>query len=518
MAIVVTIGGVNRTLDAPFDRIKLEAGVSSISRATIVLYDETSAIVVHDRDIVTVDVDGTRVFWGEVSTRDYDLFGGPARMITLNCTDWNTLLDDRLVGCPTGYMWSGPDEQGNYVAVDPSANTSATDAGTVASLFDAYVRLPDGTALDATTHVAEYIPNSYLGANILYWDRRTLRSVLDDLAGIAARFLPYNAPVACWIDAGTTTTPPAVHWQALPSPDPRLVGGGPAALARMLPQVVPTSLSASAWGFSESPDGSTTVAPDKGAKFSFDGTAMPQGVYATGATGFAYNGGVALLGGSGWCGGGAADPSRRQVLQQTDADSVAERDAYAARVTGRGQRATIRGSLSYTDLSASMLFRPGDGLLMDFPTTIVISDSWPIQKVTTTFIGGDGKRVFSIEWGDAPSPRLTQRPRATAAKPQAQPGNAHEIAQPFDSPPKPLGSATFSGQFANQNGEGWAVADLEVDFLVLDWDADYNPIIPPVSTVLPLSTTTDKDGRWKTVVTYGAATYFCQVVATSPVH
>src|SRR5450756_873870 len=67
---------------------------------------------------------------------------------------------------------------GDYINIDPNAQSLASDKLTVQRLLDAYIRV-DGQAFEANTYVEEYI--SDLNGS-LQWSYATLQSSLEEMA------------------------------------------------------------------------------------------------------------------------------------------------------------------------------------------------------------------------------------------------------------------------------------------------------------------------------------------------
>src|SRR4029077_18579587 len=105
------------------------------------------------RDLVQIQVGGLNLFHGEITRSRLDLPAGfPWRRWAISASDFNTIMDLRLVGAADGDTWETIDGGLSYAAIDPNAHALSHDAATVAALFNAYVRKPqpDGGAFDTT--------------------------------------------------------------------------------------------------------------------------------------------------------------------------------------------------------------------------------------------------------------------------------------------------------------------------------------------------------------------------------
>src|SRR6266566_8722326 len=224
------------------------------------------------RDILklqTTDFDFP-LFHGEILQSGLDLkVAFPWRRWALTATDFNALLDQRLVGAPDGATWETIDGGQTYQPIDPDAKGLATDAATVQHLFDVYLRkppFPSGGAFDTSTYVHNWIPTNVMtdpatGESRLRWTNTTLRSALDEMRALS------GFPVFCWVDPGD-----AVHWQAFQ--DWALIAGFG------LPMLSPTPPFTSDAPARISDDhyeiNGTTVIGGRGLKFPFDSSYMPQ--------------------------------------------------------------------------------------------------------------------------------------------------------------------------------------------------------------------------------------------------
>lgn len=429
MAQVGTLDGNDITNSVPLDSLHIEESIDSRAICSFTIEDFANSINVFDRSDVKWTDGGSTVFRGTVLTRKYVQKVG-YRDIEVTCSDYSIVFDERIVGAPSGQIYVGPDAQGNYESNDPDARTTSDDATTVQWLIGRYV---GGIAINTSTYVTPYLPVGYLGDHPMYWKAVTLRSALQDVAAVA------GPDVHFWLDPDLN-----FHWQALPIS--ATTGGVDTGGSLPLLMPLAPALTASSVGIAESAlvDYSTFYEADDppGLQVTYDGTSFPQQVYITGTTDFINTpsgnititlpvaGGtpITLLehvpivqgGGTGWYpftdaqGEQARDSSKRQAVVPSDASTLAERAADGATAIRYASRALIRGQATVT--SASLIFHAGNTIHIKFPTALGIDDTYIIQKVDTQYLNGTGTRQHVLDWGDAPTGRLTQkRPPKTIA-------------------------------------------------------------------------------------------------------
>jgi hypothetical protein len=429
----LAIDGVPTVLPPEWDATWTEV-VGGVGQASVTLQnrvndDSLDPLIAGDtgyRHLLKMTAGSWVLYEGEIVTPTLDLpVGFPWRRWVLGCTDWNTILDLRIIGAPDGGMWLTTDGGLTFVAFDPSAVNSDTDSDTIHDWFDAYVRTsqPPFGAFDTTKDsaggfVGTYIPSTVLNPNpagqpILLPINATLASAFAELAGYGA--FPIYGP---WIDPDRK-----VHWSAFPT----LIGAGttgvlgsPAAMGMPAAPAIITDTS---------PDGVTSIG-GRGLKYSFDLTYGPQQVYVVGVTGFAYNGGAVISGGTGWAFGGSAIPSARQILADGQAITAAQRFSIGATYISYSERpqvkiiVTIGGRLDEGGGSPLM-----DGWRCGQLVTIIDARlpawlngrAWPIQKLTGTLKPYRNIRTMTIECGDAAIGRFSQKYRTVAAAKIATP-------------------------------------------------------------------------------------------------
>jgi hypothetical protein len=362
------------------------------------------------RDLLTLKVNGTNVFHGEVTKATLDLPAGfPWRRWKLSASDYNSIMDMRLVGVPDGTDWETIDGGETYEAVDLDAKGLSRDGDTVQALFAAYARtpLPEDNLLGTSTFVHNWIPESIMidpntGESRLSWTHSTLRSALDEIRSLA------GFPIFCWIDPDDE-----VHWVALPgagfllsaglpllSPQPAFTTDAPAAITDVYANI-----------------NGTTVIGGRDLSIEYDDTYMPQEVYVTGVTDFIRNpNGSTYYQGTGWSMNHSNQPHFRQVLVDGQAITNAEREALSASLVNYARRARVRGSVKVGQPDEAVDgWRCGQMLTITdarLPATLN-GRSFPIQRVSGSLKAGNDFREYTIEFGDFPIARFSQKYRAT---------------------------------------------------------------------------------------------------------
>lgn len=399
-----------------------EERIDGVGAASVTIQDRlnNSGHYGRRRDIIRMTVGLTNVFYGEVTRSHLDLPPGrPYRRWKLTCSDWNSLLDLRLVGIPNGNHWTTDDGGRTHYPIDiyPTADpydaeshSWPTDRETIHRLFRTYIELPlpaDPSFIDAETYVKSYLPSNALwidGQPRIHWDHTTLRGVMDELRSYAA------FPLFYWIDPDLY-----LHWTILPDPTVnRAALGLPglfpiAAASTGAPAIIADELS-----------GSGTRIGGRGLFLEYDGSYMPERAYISGVTDFIYNGGNIIDQGTGWrnalYNGVTYDyrDRRRHRHVMVDAQSVtaAQRDAVGGHYERYGNRARIKGSVTVGRPDESV-----DGWRVGQMVTIIdarLPDAlnnraWPIQRVAGHLTGGQNFRTYTLEFGDAPIERFSQK-------------------------------------------------------------------------------------------------------------
>ena len=410
----------------------------------------------------------------------------------IHCTDYQTeVFDRRLVGVPNGYNWVGPDAQGNYTPVDPNAVASATDKATVVALLAAYNSFP---VID-TSLVNDYGTDLTGGGyDLIHFDRTTIRGALEIVAGMVAGNYQY------WIDSALR-----MHGVVLPRWYEQQTD--PGSLSLGLPETLFPLEAAPANIDNDTPDGITSIG-SRDLSWTFDYNPDTFDYWVNGGLGFAYNGGVADLKGSGWW---PALPSGALPQAMLDAPSAVDaitKSAAATRARTSGQQGILRGKLVVGNerhhpdgWHVGQAFKLNDVRLPGY----LNGRYYVIQRVTTTLVPGQNWRVYAIEWGDAPIARLSSRkaPGSSAtATPPALPGRVWEAAY-SEFTPLPSSVVTVVGQLTGDDGTPRRVANVSVSLEILTWDAT-NTLIAPVGSLSASVVTTDTMGRWTTDLTVGS--------------
>jgi hypothetical protein len=359
------------------------------------------------RDLIQIKVGSLNLFHGEITKSNLDLPAGfPFRRWKVTANDFNSVMDMRLVGAPDGYTWETIDGGETYTPIDPDAHGLSSDADTVAALFDAYARKPldDAGAFDTSTFVHDWIPASIMvdpntGESRLRWTNTTLRSALDEMRALA------GFPLFCWIDPDD-----AVHWMALPAWS--FISGGGLPLLSPMPAF---TTDAPAIITDTAPNGTTSVG-GRELSIEYDSTYMPQEVYVTGVTDFLYNGGSTYFQGTGWSFNAHNNVYFRQVAVDAQAVTNAEREAVSHAYINYARRPRIRGSVkvgrpdeAVDGWRCGQLLTIVDARLPAFLT----GKAFPIQRVSGSLKAGHEYREYTLEFGDFPLARFSQKYRST---------------------------------------------------------------------------------------------------------
>jgi hypothetical protein len=433
----------------------------------------------------------------------------PWRFHKISCTDYQLgIFGKRLVGTPNGYMWVGPDSDGNYIPVDPRVYLSGSDASVVGSLMNiAHAGIAGAiSAVDVHEYVSYVDPLIGDPDNPQTPDRQTVGAVMDLMAGLAPGNVQY------WIDPGLNLHYIAIpRWWEEPSDS--------AALAVGLPQDVHLLTTAPASIDNVSPDGVTTIGC-RNLGWDMD---YSQGIsqwYVTGALGFIYLTGNQLgqveRNGNGWVSEGYNNSDPNPGFSQAFLDDPGVGDettkmAAATRATNAVSRGILRGHCTVGNERHHV-----DGWHVGQLVNIR-DDRMPwylngryfvIQKVTTTLLPGVNWRVYDLEWGDAPIARSSTR-RARQQKDLKLPGRLWDIDGRIQNP-LPSSTVRVVGQLQDDMGFARGVAGVIVDLELHVWDADGN-VVDGVGSISPETVTSDFMGRFWTDMTVGeqAGYYYC---------
>lgn len=511
--------------------------VNGVGQATVTIQnrDADPSLDFQARDLVKMTRGTWVLFEGEVATADLDLdVGVTFRRWRLGCTDWNTLLDTRLINCPDGQTWqvnAGGDANADSTdpngprVIDPDARLWATDRITVQKWYDAYVRAPDGGSFETDTYVEQVVPQGILfdgntGEPNMVASPGPLRGALQQLAGMGA------VPVYHWIDPDRM-----VHHQAFE--------GDYLAVAPVAPFAITDVRSE--W------DGTTKIG-GRGLRLSADMTFAPEQVYVNASTPFVQlaatdpdiglYGSRILYAGAGW---GHSSPvnaghskSARQLLVDGQATTREQRDRLADTYAAFGSRPRYRGQITIGG-------RDDEGNGSPLPTglragqVIPITDarlpaalngiSWPIQRLSGSLVANpDAPKsviIYTIEFGDLPIGRFSERlpvheqARTTVSAASAAPRHViyFETLNPI-----PGSTQTLTSQARNNSDEPVTVKGIAVHWeITAVVDNLGNDKSGNGESVSPEDTVTDEHGQSITTFTAGSLTgVYYQIEASTP--
>jgi hypothetical protein len=125
-----------------------------------------------------------------------------------------------------------------------------------------------------------------------------------------------------------------------------------------------------------------------------------------------------------------------------------------------------------------------------------------IQRVQFGFITPSVRR-YRIEWGDAPTTRLTDGPPAQGRGARdtfvASPTHAFRVLAE-DLTPRPGATQTITAQLVNGAGEPWRLRGKTATWSLVVTDEDGN-VVTGSGSVSPSTSDTDADGKATTVLT-----------------
>lgn len=468
------------------------------------------------RDIIRMTVGVDNVFWGEITRSRLDLPPGrQVRKWKLSCSDWNHLLDLRLVGVPNGSHWQTDDGGRTHYPIDlypnadpldAEAHSWPTDQETIERLFISYVRLPepDLSFIDATTHVGNYLPPRALttanGDPRIHWSRTTLRAVMDELRSYA-RF-----PLFYWIDPDLK-----LHWTLLPDPT---IDHAAMGLTGMWPIASPSNAAPAI--IADSLSGPGTRIGGRDLFMEYDGSYMPERAYVTGVTDFIYNGGTTIDQGTGWSRtvrhADVHNQRRRWRHVAVDAQAVTadQRDAVAGHYERYGNRARIKGSVTVAGRPDEMI----DGWRCGQVVTIIdarLPDAlnnraWPIQRVSgRQVLGHQDLRKYTLEFGDAPIERFSQKFQQSPhrIREQHHPAREHRVIFPTKHL-RPSTTYVLRSQLIDHSKRPVRQGGLPVAWALSAVQADGTPIV--AGTLAALRDTTNAHGETTAELTTGSGT------------
>lgn len=465
------------------------------------------------RDVVRIKLGSQNLYWGEVVNSKLGLpTGHPYRRWAVSCTDWNTILDLRYVGLPDGLDWQSIDGGATHEAIDPNAKGLARDGATVQALFDNYVELPllaptpsmtrplPFETFDTTTYVRNWIPRSVMidpatGESRLQWTGTTLRSALDEMRSLA------SFPLFCWIDPDL-----AVHWEALPNPD---IGGGGGSLPLLSPRH-PNRRPAPVTLVDTDPDHDTSIG-FRDLEITYDGTYMPQQAYINGVTDYLYNGGSTIYQGTGYRAhpiGRSALKHYRQIVADAEAVTDREKAAVAGALESYGQRARVRGSVkvgSRDDVvdgwRVGQLVKIYDARL----PPALYGKAFPIQAVKGQVVPGNEFRTYTLEFGDFPIARFSQKYRSTPQRigTKRLPARKHRIYWPTHNL-RPSTSYILYSQMVDQSDKPVRRGAVPIDWTLTTVDGTGATV--STGSLSQHGTVTDEHGRSAATLTTGPTT------------
>jgi hypothetical protein len=487
-----------------------EERIDGVGAASMTIQDRTASSTNYGqkRDIIRMTVGSDNVYWGEITRSRLELPPGRQyRHWKLTCSDWNALLDLRLVGVPNANHWTSDDGGRTHYPVDiydpadpydAEAHSWPTDSETIHRLFVSYIRLPepDLSFIDATTFVRNYLPTKSLWINgepRIHWDHTTLRSVMDELRGYA------KFPLFYWIDPDLK-----LHWTLLPDPTVNRAALG-------LPALFPIATSSTSAPAIVSDDlsGPGTRIGGRGLFFEYDGSYMPERAYVSGVTNYIYNGGNTIEQGTGW----RFDQFRlrrrhRHVLVDAQAVTANQRDAVGGHYERYGARARIRGSVTVGKPDEAV-----DGWRCGQMVTIIdarLPDAlngraWPIQRVSGKLTGGQNFRTYTLEFGDAPIERFSQKYQQKPHRRHQQhfPAREHHVIFPTSNL-RPSTTYLLRSQLVDHAKRPLRQGGVPVTWSLSVLSAAGAPV--STGTLTPNRTTTNRHGETTADLVTGAAT------------
>jgi hypothetical protein len=462
------------------------------------------------RDIVRMTVGVDNVFFGEVTRSRIDLPPGrPFRKWKITCSDWNTLLDLRLVGVPDGNHFTTDDGGRTHYPVDiypvadpydAEAHSWPTDKETIHRLFVSYIRLPepDLSFIDAVTYVKNYLPTAALWINgepRIHWDHTTLRSVMDELRGYA------KFPLFYWVDPDLK-----LHWTLLPDPTINRAALG---LPALFPQ--PVAAASAPAIVADDLSGPGTRIGGRDLFMEYDGSYMPRRAYVSGATDFIYNGGNTIEQGTGWAHGSVSLGRRRarHVLVDAQAVTTTARNAIAGHYERYGERARIKGSVTVAGRPDEMIdgWRVGQQLtVIDARLPDALNNrKWPIQRVAGRLVPGQNLRKYTLEFGDAPIERFSQKFQQVPhrIRPAHHPAREHQVIFPTSNL-RPSTTYLLRSQLVDHAKRPLRQGGVPVTWSLTVLSAAGAPV--STGSLAPNRTTTNRHGETTADLTTGAAT------------
>jgi len=471
------------------------------------------------------------------------------RWLIIDAVDLNWLLGTALVGTPNGANWLLTPPATQFINVDPGATIGGNDQGTVQSLFSNYWLY--GVAIDTTTYVNLVNPN-LLGPSGQYaftWDRVTLKTALDDTAGLTSATLIY------WIDANA-----CLHWTntpvlGAPSGGGSFGGSGGTYSVGSLLGLFPTTTVSSGstindlsatpgdtivnllwsisggggggggggstyylppapYNLSDNPDGINSL-PYENFSFEADNSGFGFSVYVRGATDYTattsldYAGnptlGTVNIGGTGWVGVGGVDGGPSYISQFFDAPGASDhlsRNAYGGIVLqGMYQLPVVHGTADV--IYPGILFTAGSLIEITNKLGGLIQSLFYVTKSTTTFLSGTDVRRAALEWGTAPRTTVGQRAAAVASKaPVPISGAVQQGPTSSSYAPVAGGTVQIQTQLLNAAGQAWHILGKQVRWTIQVIDDSGTDVTTTTAySFLPTTSTTNQNGIANTSLT-----------------
>jgi hypothetical protein len=462
------------------------------------------------RDEIKAFIGDDRIFHGEITKARLELpVGHPFRRWKITASDYNTILDLRLVGTPDGSDFTSIDGGKTHTPLDPHAHCRATDRLTVEWLFEKYAKMPDGSAIDATTFVRHYV-NKYVLYNkhdkpVLWWRHVTLREALNELANMA------GFPIFYWMDPNDK-----FHWVNFADFE-----AGLGSLPKLMPKPA-TMINAPAIITDHAPDHVTTI----GFRDYFveeDAAFMPEQVYIVGATdNTSADGQTVTYQGTGFGGRGARDITKRQILVDTQSLTEAQKDATAKAYKQFNKRGRIKGSVTIgTHEDVVDGWHCGQKLRFRDVRSPHHGKGFPIHRVSGRLSSGNDFRVYTLEFGDAPIGRFGQHYKAAPQRlaKKRLPASEHKLSFPTLHL-RPDSEYVIHSQMVDTSGQPFAQGGVSVEWSLVAVNrlgasvgtgviAPFNSIVqflPPLFFKDTLTNVTDEHGRAAATLTTGPLT------------
>lgn len=498
MAYTITVNGSDITYSVPLDSLTTDEAMGTLSTGSATLLDDPSdpllggltdlewaPVYVTDEDTSTV------VFRGVLTNWDVTLASPSLRRVQLRFADPTIAMDHVYLGMVSGHYYGSWTYGAEPVPIDPDFY-----AWGFADVC-AYAGIDVDTVVDPPSPWPDIAPAGFPPG---LWDRTSVRQAVEFMAGLCG-----DPVVSYWFDHESG------NLQVVTLPDPE-AGTAPI-------------------NFSQDPDDAMWVAAEN-VSVAHDASGFAESAYVNGATTFrsellwdpaVFPDGdfvwTVIVGASGYHTLGGTTYENRQPgpMLMIDSGAVDWETSYAAadRALARSTKALIRGSLTRTGSEYAPSADPGrlkvgQAIGVDFPILGLPVAYYYVQRLSRRWLAGDGLHQTTVEFGDAPLARLTQRKQPTAAK--APTGAADpEVIAAQDVSLGPSASTTVTAQLKNLAGQPVATAGIAVHFDLRVKDAANVVVYDSASgygstdwTLDPSDTKSDTLGQATTTVTAGA--------------